>query len=328
MGAIHKVRTLERGEGGLTKSVCLILKMHTKGWESVQLIAHINKMIKLSYGRNLKRPECLNDSENNLVTKCSNKNCTIPGNLSVFRHCTRCSTYFCNQFCDVSEKIIKLLNERSDNYWFFPGCTKPALHAVFVEKDVEERCQIFFETIEKRIKKIEEDHTSIFSSLETVMKNNEDRNITIRNKLDKLEDRIDSCKRQIFIQQSSTNKSDENQMLDSELAYNNTQEPLMLIKQLKDGKSRQKSESESESELVNNDDIAADKLRKYQQSIAKQCDVKIDDNSVLKLHRLGKKQELSSKPRPLVVTFPNSYLRNKLIKKAFKLKYVMRCAIW
>ena len=46
---------------------------------------------------------------------------------------------------------------------------KPALHAVFVEKDIEERCQIFFETVEKRIKKIEEDNTSISSSLEIVM---------------------------------------------------------------------------------------------------------------------------------------------------------------
>ena len=63
----------------------------------------------------------------------------------------------------------------------------------FVKKDIEERCQVFFETVEKRIKKIEEDNTSIFNSFETLMKNTEDRNITIRSKLDKLEDRINSC---------------------------------------------------------------------------------------------------------------------------------------
>ena len=62
-----------------------------------------------------------------------------------------------------------------------------------------QKFQKFFETVEKRIKKIEEDNTSIFSSLETVMKNTEDRNITIRSELDKLEDRIDSCEKQIFI---------------------------------------------------------------------------------------------------------------------------------
>ena len=62
-----------------------------------------------------------------------------------------------------------------------------------------QKFQKFFETVEKRIKKIEEDNTSTFSSLETVMKNTEDRNITIRSELDKLEDRIDSCEKQIFI---------------------------------------------------------------------------------------------------------------------------------
>ena len=75
--------------------------------------------------------------------------------------------------------------------------------------------------------------------METIVKNMEDRNITIWSELDKLEDRIDTGEKQIFIQQPSTNKSDENQMLDSESANNNTQEPLMLMNQLKDWQSRQ-----------------------------------------------------------------------------------------
>ena len=128
------------------------------------------------------------------------------------------------------------------------------------------------------------------------MKNTEGRNITIRNELDKLEGRKDSFKRQIFIQQSSTNKSDESQTLDSELANNNTQEPLKLMNQLKDWQSRQNNIIAyivPESDLANNDDIAADELRKFHQSIATQCDVKIDDNSVLKLYRLGRKARTS-----------------------------------
>ena len=196
-------------------------------------------MIKSSYGRNLKRPERLNDSKNNLIVKCSNENCIIQENLQVSRHCTRCSAYICNQCCDFSEKIIKLLNERSDNYWFCPSCTKSALHVVSVEKDIEVRSQIFFETTKKRIKKIEEDNTSTFSSLETVMKNTEDRNITIRNELDKLKGRIVSCEKRIYNQQSLTNEPDENQALDSESALKSTQEPLMLMDQLKDWQSRQ-----------------------------------------------------------------------------------------
>ena len=159
----------------------------------------MNNMKKSSCGRKFKRPEHLNDSENNLIVKFSNENCTIQGSLENFRHCTRCSAYFCNQCCDLGDKIIKLLNEQSDNFWFCPNCIKSALRAAFVEKDIEERSQRFFETVEKRIKKIEEDNTSIFSSLETVMKNMEGRKITIRSKLDKLEDRVDSCEKHIFI---------------------------------------------------------------------------------------------------------------------------------
>ena len=64
-----------------------------------------------------------------------------------------------------------------------------------------------------------------------------------------------------------------------------------------------------------------DELRKFHHSIAKQCGIKIDDNFVLKLYHLGKKLELSIKPRSLVVTFQTSFDRDKLIKTTFKLKY-------
>ena len=90
----------------------------------------------------------------------------------------------------------------------------------------------------------------------------------------------------MFIQQiflfvdDSTKKSDENQTPDSESANDNTLEPLMLT----DWESRKNNiiaYNIPESELVNNDDVAADKLRKFQQSIAKQYDVKTDDSSYI-----------------------------------------------
>ena len=56
-----------------------------------------------------------------------------------------------------------------------------------------------------------------------------------------------------------------------ELANNSTQEPVMLMNQLKDWQSKQNNIAYNipESESVNNDDIAAHELRKFQQSIAK-----------------------------------------------------------
>ena len=109
-------------------------------------------MMKSPYGRNLKRPERLNDSENNLIVKHSKENCTIQGNLQVFRHCTRRSGYFCNQCCDLSEKIIKLFNEQSDNYWFCPSYTKPDLH---LKKIVKKNAKYFLKLLKKPILKNE-----------------------------------------------------------------------------------------------------------------------------------------------------------------------------
>ena len=55
-----------------------------------------------------------------------------------------------------------------------------------------------------------------------------------------------------------------------ELANNSTQEPVMLMNQLKDWQSKQNNIAYNipESESVN-DDMAAHELRKFQQSIAK-----------------------------------------------------------
>ena len=41
-------------------------------------------------------------------------------------------------------KTIKLLNDRNDSYWFCPDYAKPALTAIFIDKDIERKCQNFF----------------------------------------------------------------------------------------------------------------------------------------------------------------------------------------
>ena len=82
----------------------------------------------------------------------------------------------------------------------------------------------------------------------------EDRNVALRNQLVKLEDRIDSCEKRIFNQQSPTNESDRNQTTDLEPTNENTREPLILMNQLKDGESRQNKY------MVNN--IPEDELKK------------------------------------------------------------------
>ena len=93
---------------------------------------------KASYGGSVKNPNWYKDT-NDMIVKCSNENCIEQGTLDIFRFCTRCSAYCCYHCCESSLKIIKILNDRNDNYWFCPDCAKAALTAIFIDKDVEEK---------------------------------------------------------------------------------------------------------------------------------------------------------------------------------------------
>ena len=84
---------------------------------------------KSSSGRNRRKPGRY--QEENLQVRCSNENCSEQGDLVNFRHCTRCSLYYCCHCCGLDEPVVKLLNSRNDNFWFCPQCAKPALNAIF-----------------------------------------------------------------------------------------------------------------------------------------------------------------------------------------------------
>ena len=98
------------------------------------------------------------DDDSNRLGKCGNQNCIEKNNISYFRICTRCSSYFCYQCCGLSHKILKLLNHRNDNCWFCPDCVKLALNAIFMDKDIEKKRQSYFSLLEPRIVDLEKQH--------------------------------------------------------------------------------------------------------------------------------------------------------------------------
>ena len=106
--------------------------------------------MKSSYGGAVKKPVRYDDDSDMLV-KCTNQNCIEENNISYFKICTRCSSYFCYECCGLSQRILKLLNDRNDNYWFCSDCTKPALNTIFMDKDIEEKCQSYFSLLEPNI---------------------------------------------------------------------------------------------------------------------------------------------------------------------------------
>ena len=106
-------------------------------------------------------------SNENLLVRCNNDNCKVTDIHSNLRLCTGCSRYFCGECCGLDQQIICLFNNRTDNYWFSPNCAKTALNAVFVEKDKEERCVIFVESISKKVTVLEENSQAHSNNLPT-----------------------------------------------------------------------------------------------------------------------------------------------------------------
>ena len=74
--------------------------------------------------------------------------------IYTYRLCTKCTK------CNLDQEFIKLLNERTNNYWFCPTCAKPAFNAVFLDTDIVERCKIFLNSIEARISNLESEQFS------------------------------------------------------------------------------------------------------------------------------------------------------------------------
>ena len=103
---------------------------------------------KSSYGWLVKKSNWYQDS-NEVIVKCSNGNCTEEGTIDIFSVTKYYwEYYYC---CGLDLKIIKLLINRNDYYWFCPDCAKPALTAIFIEKYIEEKCQNTCKTLQPRI---------------------------------------------------------------------------------------------------------------------------------------------------------------------------------
>ena len=63
---------------------------------------------------------------------------------------------------------MKLLNDRNDNYWFCLDCAKPALNAIFIDKDIEEKCQPYFSLLEHGIVDLEKHSINLKSQINNI----------------------------------------------------------------------------------------------------------------------------------------------------------------
>ena len=233
-----------------------------------------------SNNRTLSRRGPVNDSSNeNLSVRCNNDNCKVTDIHSNLRLCTRCSRYFCSECCGLDQQIICLLNNRPDSYWFCPNCAKRVLNAVFVKKDIEERCAIFLESISKKVTVLEENsqaHSSNLNSLETSIERN---NLNINSYLSSFEHLKESVD---FLEKTNT-KQVVPTINPSNIKSANSP---TLINQPKDWQLRQNNliiYNIPETELVNQQDIKTELLSKFKELITDKCNVTIETKDSLNL---------------------------------------------
>ena len=92
---------------------------------------------------------------------------------------------------------VALINKQyaySATSQFCPNCTKAALNAVFVEKDIDERCYIFLESISKWVRVLEENSQANSSNLKALETSIERNNLNINSCLSSfknLKERVD-----------------------------------------------------------------------------------------------------------------------------------------
>ena len=179
-----------------------------------------------------------------------------------------------SECCGLVQQIICLLNNRTDNYWFCPICAKPTLNAVFVEKDIEERCAIFLESISKRVTVLEENSQDSSSNLKALETSIERNNLNINSclsSLENLKERVDFLEKintkQVSFTITTTNlcKSavDGTTVNPSNIVSTNSPP---LLNQLKDWQLRQNNLiicNIPETDLVSQQDIKTDLLSKF-----------------------------------------------------------------
>ena len=81
----------------------------------------------------------------------------------LFRLCTSSSTCCCSQCCGLNKQLVKLLNKRTDDFWFCPDCAKPALNAI-----LDDLCQSYFATVEPRLKNLENSNKLVLDKVKKI----------------------------------------------------------------------------------------------------------------------------------------------------------------
>jgi len=69
--------------------------------------------------------------------------------------CERCSSWYCTECLSMSAEVYKVMVERKDLHWFCASCEKQAITAVKCDKEIEEKCAAYMNSITDKLGNME-----------------------------------------------------------------------------------------------------------------------------------------------------------------------------
>jgi len=210
--------------------------------------------------------------------------------------CDYCSKHFCIQCLDMPSKLYNQMVGRLDIKWFCPLCNEKVEKNLKADREIEEKCKLFMQTFEDRIKTLEQKAES-FVTAEQVQ--------------------------EIIAKENKTTKEVTN-VINSEGDISEA-----VIKEMAEREKR-KNNAIMFKVPEPKTNIKVDKMNadiQLVKDIGSAVKIEINDEDIVKITRLGKKKSNFDtvdivQERPLLVTFANENVKKNLFANASKMQFV------
>ena len=251
--------------------------------------------------------------------QCAVCNVKYTGKKDKLLSCDRCDSNFCIACLGISTTEHKIL-KKPEVLWFCKDCQQPAIKAVKTDREIEERCEEYFEKMTKR--------------LDALTKK-------INTKADKTQ--VEAVESSLHIVTDKVNDL-ENKVSNLDIDKINGHVETLVNRHLEDSREKERRKNNiivynvEESEEADPTTRVAEDSNKIKSFFKK--DLKIVDTKVHKIFRVGKKTDtaentneasqtdgatngtggLGKKPRPIKVQFQDQGNKTKVMKSYWDLK--------
>ena len=204
--------------------------------------------------------------------------------------CEMCSKQFCTECMEISNTYHKVLKGQPSAHWYCPHCEPKALKVIKADFDVEERCRVALEAMERRMVKREAELYDKVSknALEMVAKHLADKEVKPATPVTKVKEVVST-----MIDSNNTEQKERESRKLNVIIHNITENPT-------------------------NDDEEKNDDKDYLRGLTTELELP-EGAGIAKTVRLGKLPTDQSKSRPLKVAFDSENSKKNFMSKLGKL---------